>query len=483
MTTVDSEDPALPEPAGDGTEVASTTTAVKPAAPAPARKAEGLGPLLARVHFYAGILVAPFLLVAAVTGLLYTFTPQLDSLVYGKELHVAETGGSTVPLSEQVAAARAEHPKGTLTAVRPGSGDDTTQVDFALPELGEKTHTVYVDPYTGKTTGQLTTWYAETPLTTWLDALHRNLNLGTVGRYYSEIAASWLWVLVLGGLFLWWRSRHGKRTARRLLLPDRAAKQGVRRTRSWHAATGVWLAVGLLGLSATGLTWSRYAGANFGEALDAFHSHTPSVATTLTTGTSGSAATKSVDPAAIDDVLKAARADGVGGPVEIAVPADNASAWTVTQTRNLWPVGRDSVAVDAATDRVTDKVAFADWPVMAKLTRWGINAHMGTLFGLVNQILLALLAVGLIFVTVWGYRMWWQRRPTRSDRRAALGTPPARGGWRNLPSGALAVGIVVVAVVGWVIPLFGIPLAVFLAVDLTVGVVRNRRAARSAAAG
>ncbi|MGM0351986.1 PepSY-associated TM helix domain-containing protein [Streptomyces sp. ECR3] len=483
MTTVDSEDPALPEPAGDSTEATSTTTAAKTTAPAPTRKAEGLGPLLARLHFYAGIMVAPFLLVAAVTGLLYTFTPQLDSLIYGKELHVSHTGGSTVPLSEQVAAARAEHPKGTLTAVRPGSGDDTTQVDFALPELGEKTHTVYVDPYTGKTTGQLTTWYAETPLTTWLDALHRNLNLGTVGRYYSEIAASWLWVLVLGGLFLWWRRRHGKRTARRLLLPDRTAKQGVRRTRSWHAATGVWLAVGLLGLSATGLTWSRYAGANFGEALDALHSHTPSVATTLTTGTSGSAATKSVDPAAIDNVLKAARADGVDGPVEIAVPADNASAWTVTQTRNLWPVGRDSVAVDAATDRVADKVAFADWPVMAKLTRWGINAHMGTLFGLVNQILLALLAVGLIFVTVWGYRMWWQRRPTRSDRRAALGTPPARGGWRNLPSGALAVGIVVVAVIGWIIPLFGIPLAVFLAVDLTVGVVRNRRAAGSAAAG
>ncbi|MFJ9541326.1 PepSY domain-containing protein [Streptomyces sp. NPDC101225] len=111
-----------------------------------------------------------------------------------------------------------------------------------------------------------------------------------------------------------------------------------------------------------------------------------------------------------------------------------------------------------------------------------INVHMGTPFGLVNQILLALLAVGLICVTVWGYRMWWQRRPTRSDRRVALGTPPARGGWRNLPSGALAVGIVVVAVVRWVIPLFGIPLAVFLAVDLTVGVVRNRSTAGSAAA-
>ncbi len=190
--------------------------------------------------------------------------------------------------------------------------------------------------------------------------------------------------------------------------------------------TGVWLAIGLLGLSATGLTWSRYAGANFGEALDSLRSGTPGVSTTLTAA-KGSAAAKSADPSAIDGVLKAARGDGLSGTVEIAVPADGTTAWTVTQTRNLWPVGRDSVAVDAATDTVVDRVNFADWPVLAKLTRWGINAHMGTLFGIVNQIALALVAVGLICAILWGYRMWWQRRPTRADRRAFVGTPARPG--------------------------------------------------------
>ncbi|MEU2736139.1 PepSY-associated TM helix domain-containing protein [Streptomyces sp. NPDC007095] len=484
--SVSSDAPDLPEPGRPAKEIPGATATVTPKAPtakatataAPARRPGGFGALLARLHFYSGVLVAPFLLVAAVTGLLYTFTPQLDSLIYGKELHVSRTGDSVLPLSEQVAAARAEHPKGTLIAVRPGSGHDTTQADFALPQLGEKAHTVYVDPYTGKVRGRLTTWYGDTPLKTWLDAFHRNLQLGTVGRYYSEIAASWLWVLVLGGLVLWWRRRRDNRSARRLLLPEVSAKKGVRRTRSWHAVTGVWISIGLLGLSATGLTWSRYAGANFGEALDALRSGTPGVSTTLagaSGGTAGSAASKSPDPSAIDGVLKAARGDGLGGPVEIAVPADGATAWTVTQTRNLWPVGRDSVAVDASADKVVDRVDFADWPVLSKLTRWGINAHMGTLFGLVNQIALALLAIGLICVILWGYRMWWQRRPTRADHRALLGTPPARGAWRGLPSGTVAVGIVVVAAVGWVIPLFGIPLAVFLAVDLAVGAARRRR--------
>ena len=482
--SVSSEVPDAPDPGSSSTATAAATASAErpqdaPGTGVPLRRPTGFGALLVRLHFYAGVLVAPFLLVAAVTGLLYTFTPQLDHLVYGKELTVARTGDSARPLGQQVAAARAEHPTGTLIAVRPGSGDGTTQVDFSLPELGEEAHTVYVDPYTGKVRGQLTTWYAETPLTTWLDALHRNLNLGVPGRYYSEFAASWLWVLVLGGVVLWWRRQRGTRTARRLLLPDRAAKKGVRRTRSWHAVTGLWLAAGLLVLSATGMTWSRYAGAHFAEALDAFSSHTPSVTTSLSAdsgATAGSSGTdKSVDPNEIDGVLKAARTDGLSGPVEIAVPADDSTAWTVTQTRNLWPVGRDSLAVDASSDTVVDRVDFADWPLLAKLTRWGINAHMGTLFGLANQLVLAALATGLICVIVWGYRMWWQRRPTRADRRAPLGAPPARGAWRGIPSWALATGVVALIAVGWALPLFGIPLAVFLVVDIAVGAVHRGR--------
>ncbi|MFX5793830.1 PepSY-associated TM helix domain-containing protein, partial [Acinetobacter baumannii] len=45
------------------------------------------------------------------------------------------------------------------------------------------------------------------PLRTTLDYLHRNLMLGDVGRNYSELAASWLWLGALGGVWLWWRTR------------------------------------------------------------------------------------------------------------------------------------------------------------------------------------------------------------------------------------------------------------------------------------
>ncbi|MEV6596136.1 PepSY-associated TM helix domain-containing protein [Actinoplanes sp. NPDC051346] len=461
-------------------------TAAPPVEPRRVRSPRSFGPLLLRLHFYAGVLVAPFLLVASLTGLAYVFAPQLERAVYADEL-VVDAGAPARPLAEQVAAARAAHPEGALTAVRPGDGDATTQVDFTSPELDEEhQHTVYVNPYTGAVTGQLTTWWASTPLKTWLDDLHRNLHLGDVGRHYSEFAASWLGVITVGGLILWWRRQRGNRTARALLTPDLSARKGVRRTRGWHAATGVWLTAGLLVLAATGLTWSRYAGENFSTAVDALKGSRPSVSTALDGsaapaggghhGGGAAPAGETVDPSAIDSVLKVARDNGLSGPVEITVPEDAATAWSVGQNRNEWPVGRDVIAVDAATGKVVDRVDFADWPVLAKLTRWGINAHMGTLFGVVNQILLAALAVGLICVIVWGYRMWWQRRPTRADRRALAGAPPARGAWQQLPTWGVVAGVPAVVALGWALPLFGIPLAAFLLFDIAAGAIRRRRA-------
>lgn len=449
------------------------------------------GGLLLRIHFYAGILVAPFLVVAALTGLAYTVAPQLDRIVHGQQLTVDRVGVDTRPLAEQIGAARTAHPEGTLASVTPGAGDATTRVVFDVADLGDRQHTVYVDPYTAEVRGTLTTWFGSTPVTTWLDDLHRNLHLGVVGRYYTEFAASWLWVIVLGGIALWWRrQRSGARRLRRLFGPDLAARRGVRRTRGWHAATGLWLAVGLLFLSATGLTWSRHAGESFGAGLDALNSRTPEVSTALPgaaapadggghhEGHSGQAT--AIDPAATDRVLAIARSAGLDGPVEITPAADVQSAWTVTQVDNTWPVRKDRVAVDPAAGTVTARSDFASWPLLAQLSGLGIQAHMGVLFGPINQILLAALALGLLCVIVWGYRMWWQRRPTRTDRRAPVGTVPERGAWRLAPRWGLVVGVPVVLAVGWALPVFGVTLLAFLVVDLAAGAWRARRAGATA---
>ncbi|MFD7657398.1 PepSY-associated TM helix domain-containing protein, partial [Actinosynnema sp. NPDC059797] len=381
-------------------------------------------PLLRRLHFYAGVLVAPFLVVAALSGMLYAFAPQLDRVFYGDLLEVSSATGAPRPVAEQVAAAQAAVPDGVVTGVQlPGDPTATTRVVFSLVGLPEgHAQTVYVDPYTAQVNGQLTTWFGATPVTTWLDNLHANLQLGETGALYSELAASWLWVVALGGLALWIaRQRTARRRVRALVVPEKGAK-GVRGTRSWHGSIGVWVLIGALFLSATGLTWSNYAGANFSAALTALNAKAPALDTGLG-GTKGATSSDGhgqhseappdaeVDPVTFDQVLVAARGAGLDGPLELGVAAAPGTAWTVAQTDNTWPIRLDKVAVDPATATVTARADFADRPVLAKLSSLGIQAHMGVLFGLANQIALFLLAAGILTLIVLGYRMWWQRRP------------------------------------------------------------------------
>ncbi|QDI72750.1 peptidase [Streptomyces calvus] len=460
----------------------STTTdeAPRPPAPAPAKSAwAGLRPLVLRLHFYAGVLVAPFLLVAAVTGLLYAASFQAEKIVYDRELTVP-VGERELPVSAQVAAARKAHPEGTVAAVRPSPEPDaTTRVMLSGTPGVDPGHTlaVFVDPYTGEVRGALEQ-YGSTgalPLRTWIDEFHRDLHLGEPGRLYSEFAASWLWVIAGGGLVLWFSRRRALRTVR--------GTGGRRRTLALHGGVGAWAAAGFIFLSATGLTWSAHAGASIGDLRAALGQETPSVSAAATGEHAGhdSAAATAGDAAhgvGLDKVLAAARAEGLGDPVEIVPPAEAGSAYVVQQIQRSWPEKQDSVAVDPATGQVTDVLRFADYPVLAKLTRWGIDLHTGILFGLVNQLALMALALALILLILWGYRMWWQR-----GRGSGFGKPIPRGAWQQVPPYVLVPLLALIAVLGYFVPLLGIPLAVFLAVDIVLGEIAHRRGLRTNASG
>ncbi len=446
-------------------------------------------PLLLRWHFYAGILIGPFLLVAAVTGTLYALIPQIDRAVYAHELTVDHVGSAELPLSAQVDAARRAHPEGAIVSVTPAPrAGDTTRVVLAADDLpADRTRTVFVDPYTGEVRGALPTFGEWLPVRAWFDDLHRNLHLGDLGRNYSEIGASWLWVVALGGLILWIGHRRRTHKLARLAVPDRTAPRRAR-TLSWHGAVGVWIIIGLIGLSASGLSWSRFAGENIGDLRSELSWTTPGVSTAIAAADSGDTAAHhdsgaaQTGPASLgatdfSKVYDTARAAGLVGPMNISVPAEPGAAWSVSENARGFPSHYDSIAVDPHTFAVTDRVDFAQWPFMAKMTTWAISAHMG-LFGIVNQIALVALGIGLISVIVRGYLMWWRRRPTKTRSAASgrhLPQAPRREALSTLrPAEALAV-VAVAAGLGWFMPWFGIPLALFVIVDAARGVFTARR--------
>jgi len=395
----------------------------------------------------------------------------------------AESAGGALPapLAQQIAAAQAylgddRTPSAIRPAPEPGT---TTRVMFTDPSLeGGEHRAIFIDPMSLAVRGDLTVYGTSgvLPLRRFIDQLHRNLMQGDIGRLYSELAASWLWLAALGGLAIWAfsptpqvDSRKQTRTAKRL------------RTRRRHSLLGLVLLVGMLALSATGMTWSQWAGGNFFTLLKAGGWGTPRVSLDLSTPTAANAhaehqpshaRTALLNTGDIDRVLAVARHAGLdAGKIELRVPGPD-QAWKVREIDRGWPSQVDEVAIHPHSFEVLDQVRFGDYSLPAKLTRWGIDAHMGVLFGLPNQLMLAGLGIGIIVMVSWGYMMWWRRRQPNTGQ--AL-WPLLR---RLPPATLLALGVIALGL-GVGMPVLGVSLLVLLAID---GLRGDKRAAASEAA-
>jgi uncharacterized iron-regulated membrane protein len=253
------------------------------------------------------------------------------------------------------------------------------------------------------------------------------------------------------------------------------------RVRNWHGTLGVWALLGVLFFSITGLTWSQYAGDNISSLRAYYGWGTPSVSTNLQPQPASSAHAahshheehaahsagalgRQVSPALFGAVLETARAAGIqASKVEIRPPRSEGTAWTVTEIDRRWPTRVDAIAVDPRDLSIVDRIRFEDFPLAAKLTRWGIDAHMGALFGVPNQLILIVMGTCVAIMVVWGYMMWWRRRPTRDMSAAPRTSLPTL--LRRAPTPWLAAVIGLAVAMGIFLPVMGASLLVFLLWD------------------
>ncbi|MGE6743374.1 PepSY-associated TM helix domain-containing protein [Allorhizobium pseudoryzae] len=434
---------------------------------------------LTRLHFYIGLFVGPFIFVAALSGTLYVLTPQLENYVFRDYLTGA--AGEAQSLERQVNAARTYlGPDASLFAVRPAPRPgDTTRVMFADPTLGEsETRAVFVDPVTLAVKGDLVVYGTSgiLPLRLTIDLFHRHLLLGAIGRNYSELAASWLWIATLGGVTLWALRRRFD-AARTKRTPEAGARR-------MHTTLGLWLAAGLLFLSATGLTWSKYAGDNIDALRQSLNWVTPSVSLKL------DAAAPAADPHAghadhaahadhmkatmptqtldlpdpatlMDPVLATAKAAGINSPMVEIRPSKSADkAWMVREYDRSTPTEVDTIAIDPASMMVTSRADFDTFTIIPKLIRWGIDIHMGIKFGLINQIVMAVIGSALCVSIVYGYVLWWKRRPAPGA--------PARTliqSWLYLGTLSKLCVLAVALALGLALPVMGLSLIAFVLID------------------
>ena len=453
----------------------------------PASQTPGLSSLyrtLWRWHFYAGLIVAPFMLILAVTGAIYLFNTEINDAVYGRQRLVAEA--TPLPASRLIAAALADYPGGSATRidmpVEPGRSAEV----FVSPADGEPRR-VFVDPGTANVLGSYV--YTRT-LVGFADVFHCSLMLGDRGDAVVELMACWGMILVITGLYLWW-PRGGRGVA--ASLAPRLNVRGRPLWRELHAATGVWTAVLIAFLILTGLPWATVWGGWLKQGTDALgigypanhrlHGATPTNPTTPPVqtvqqaigeapwtlenapmpvsdphaGHHGGGMGMSLDQArqgiGVDGAVTALGQAGMTAAYRLTLPAGPEGVYTAYTYPNR-PEGQRTLHIDQYSGRVLGDVRYADYGWAAKAVELGVQLHMGNYFGPANQIIMLIACLGVIALCITGPVMWWKRRP-----KGRLGAP------REIAPLKLRTVAVITLALGVVFPLAGLSLAVILVVE------------------
>jgi uncharacterized iron-regulated membrane protein len=445
--------------------------------------------LIWRWHFYAGLFAAPILVLLAITGGLYLFEREIDRLLHHDAVAVMP-GVVDTPLALQQKAVLAAYPGATIGRYAAPVAPDRA-AEWGITTAAGEGMAVFVDPTNAKVTGAVPD---SARLTSILSALHCEIMIGKSGDLIVELAASWGFVLLVSGMFLWWPRK--TRVAGTVL--PRVKARGRALIRDLHAVPALWIAPIIAFLILTGLPWSGFWGDNLArlgtvEALAPALSPTPNFspapdapphhpeiqaeaanhhpfADELPWAVRHAAmpsATHAAMPGGFDaDALQALAAargmDGAG--LRIFFPQSAGDVFTASYIPDQAQSQR-TLHVDPATGKILADIGWQQYSPLGKAVEFGVMVHLGRQFGLANQIVLAVICAGFVAIIGFGLYAWWLRRPARR-----LGAPPVTGGYRaTWPVVAIAV------VLGVLFPLVGLSMLVIAAIDLVIALVATDR--------
>ncbi|MFT3883714.1 MAG: PepSY domain-containing protein [Gemmatales bacterium] len=359
----------------------------------------GIGDRLYRVvwrwHFYAGMIIAPVLIVVAATGGLYIFKDELEGLMYPGVSYVEPTA-ERASYEKQIAAVRASVPaaqRPVLLQVFTNPRRATSMVFAGIAQYH------YADPYRGHYLGAID----QDGFFNGVLKLHRTLFLGTTGRIIVELTTCWSIVLAVTGIYLWWPRKANQLWG--VWLP-RLRKKPYIVLRDLHSVCGNYVAIIAIVISLTGLiytfVWGRgfqYAG-QVTEAYDMF---------------SKSMVCKSPPEAKdlpIDKFIEIAQQRMPDNNLTVWFPRIPNGVYLVTANNDQGPQVNEMLFIDRASGEIMEDCSISQTKLIYQLGSWNYPLHVGTIWGLTSKILWLVTCVILMMLPVTGIWMWWERRPT-----------------------------------------------------------------------
>ena len=415
-----------------------------------------------KLHLWVSVPFGIVITITCFTGALLVFESDIVAL-YNKDLTAVVPMGDPLPVSavaEKVEAGLADGVEVTGVVV---SGDpaEAYKVNISRPSRTA----VYVDQYTGEVKGKA----GRLPFFNTVRRLHRWLmdtRPADGGIYWGKMivgASTLAFVgILITGIVIWW-PRNRKMLKNRLKIVMRKGKN-----RFWydlHVAGGFYVALLLLAMALTGLTWSYgwYRDAfysMFGEATmqndkgkgsdRAGKSDRIAVEEGAATMLSLPADTAAVQPDAVtaatvqaDAVTSATvQADAVTAATMLsaeeeseyyswqkaleAVQAKYASYKTITLSDGTASVAlgglgnqraNDKYSFNTSTGEITSSNLYADTPVRSKASGWVRTIHVGTWGGVVTKVLYFLAALLGATLPLTGYYFWIRRLYNKKKRK------------------------------------------------------------------
>ncbi|AIE60347.1 PepSY-associated TM helix domain-containing protein [Bacillus methanolicus] len=421
-----------------------------------------------RWHFYAGIIFAPFIILLAITGIIYLFKPQIENVMY-KDYYYVHPALEKLTAEQQIESVKRVYPNALVRRYKPSFEADRSAEVGITGKDGMMT--VFVNPYNGKILGDLKD---DEEFMNKVRKLHGELMIGTTGDRIVEMASCWAMILLITGLYLWWP--RNRKDIFGTFIP-RFSKGKRTMLRDLHAVPAFWFSLFVAIFILTGLPWSGLWGDLINRVSTATQSGYPTglwdgnlpkstipskdvakvpwAAENLPVPESGQSGVAA--PLSVSQIMKVANENKVEKGYSINFPQGEKGVYTVSVSSDK-PQGQATLHIDQYSGKVLADLRFADYGVLAKAISIGVALHEGHYFGLANQLLNLIVCLGLIGISVTGVVMWWKRKPS-----GTLGAPSLPKNFKLIKSAA-----VLILILGIVFPLVGASLLVVLALDWLV---------------
>lgn len=386
-------------------------------------------------HFIAGLVSLPFILVLSITGAIYLFNPDVESKEVAKIQDVENLHKTPISYQQQWENAKEKLKKKPSSMVINDNPEKATE--FVVGRFSHKT-TVFVNQYTGEATGTFS------PKDTWMYTvrkLHGELLGGKIGTKIIELIASWMVVLILTGIYIWWPFSSGIKGVFTIRF-----KEGKRILfRDLHAVTGFWMSLLLLLILAGGLPWTDVFGSNFKWVQKVTNTGFPK-----TWSGRGLISEVKEKRMTIEEMVAIANQQKLKGTVSIGLPKSAKSTFSVAN--KTFPLtAQRKLHFDQYSGKLVKEHTWSDVGFLMRGRMWVMAFHQGQ-FGGWNWWLMFLVSLGLTLMTIAGLLSYLYRK-----QKGNWGVPKVSSQFKV---GKLIIFILVL--LGILLPMFGISILLIL---------------------